>query len=62
MSTKQPRCLNMMGYLPTPASKAYLVTFELIQVLIKTHVQKIFQKWNPLCLLQLFERFTGWNG
>ena len=29
MSTKQPRCLTTIGNLPTPASKAYLVTLEL---------------------------------
>ena len=38
MSTKQPHCLTTMDDLLTPASKAYLVTFELIQVCIKkTH-------------------------
>ena len=30
MSVKQPHCLTMMSDLPTPASRAYLVTFELI--------------------------------
>ena len=30
MSIKQPRFLTIMGDLPTPASKAYMVTFELI--------------------------------
>ena len=32
MLTRQPCYLTTMGHLPTPASKAYLVTFELICV------------------------------
>ena len=60
MSTRQLCCLTMIGSFLSPASKTYLVIFELIWSPIKKHTFEIFMELNA-CLLHVFERFTEWN-
>ena len=41
MSAKQPRCLTLMGDFPTPALRAYVGTFEMIEVCKNKHTFKM---------------------
>ena len=59
MSTKQPRCLTTMGNLPTPASKAYLVTFELKKLIEETHVFKDSSEMERLMFATLVRKIYG---